>query len=346
MIAARHPAVLAAVVTGAVVAGALVQLGAALGVGLAADYHLRAERENDAGRVVAAVARGDCTTVAAAYRAATTGLVFPRRRPPISDKVTRAATDCRDLARVDALAASGRRAEALAGYLRFRSDHRLSLLYRHVPDRLGAVLRAGRPTPDTETCGLLAELVARDDRPAPKDAMPDLLASCGELLAAASREAADREWNWATVLLRAVRQGYRDSPEASRVEATEAALLVRVREGPAIRSIRPPLRVDGSAAGRGRVQIVYKNHTRGTMTFAISGRVGGRVIEVPACDTCPELGGDADCTEQGDMAVVTLPAGTYRVWISIDFSGQSDEWVKTWRLKTGAYADCIATWKS
>jgi hypothetical protein len=343
MLSARAAVALAVGVAGAVVVGAGVQVGAAVGSGVLADHRLREAREDDAARVVAATARDDCPAAVAAYRAATTGPALPWRRPPIPEDVTRAATDCRDLARLDALAAAGRRAEALRGYLEFRGDHGRSPLYRYVPDRIGNVLRAGRLAPDTKTCGLAAELVARDDWPAPADTMPGLLASCGELLAAASRDDFDKERNWAAVLLRALRRYYGGSPEASRTEATEAALLMR--ESARTLDLQPPWRVRGGSAGSGRVQVVYMNYTRGTMTFAISGRGGGRVVEVPACADCPRLDEGDDCTRKGNTTVVTLPAGTYRVWVTIEYPGRSYEWRATWRLKTGAYADCLADWK-
>jgi hypothetical protein len=323
----------------AVVTAVVVQASAAAGAGVLTDRYLRTAREDDAARVVAAVARDDCPAAAAAYRAATTGPALPWRRPPIAADVTRAANDCRDLARVDALAASGRRAEALGGYLEFRRVHRFSPLYARVPDRLGKVLRTGRLTPDRETCVLLAQLVAPGDEPASADTMPRLLTTCGEMLAA-SRDKNNRERSLGGTLLRAVRKEFAGSPEAPRAEAAEAALLVLPPAGEF--SIERPWRVRGGSAGPGRVRVVYENHTRGIMTFAISGPGGGRVVELPACGACPKLDEKVgDCTRKGYTAVVTLPAGTYRVWISIREPEWGWDWSGTWRLSAGAYEDCL-----
>jgi hypothetical protein len=340
---ARAVVALAAVVAGAVVAGAVVQVAAAVGSGVLVDHRLRAAREDDAARVVAAMARDDCPAAAAAYRAATTGPALPRRRPPIPEDVTRAAKDCRDLTRLDALADSGRRPEALGGYLEFRRVHRFSPLHDRIPDRIGDVLRPGPLTPDRETCVLLAQMAAPGDVPASADTTPGLLTTRGELLAA-SRDKNDRERDWAAILLLTVRQKYRGTPEAARAEVAEAALLVRDRSGDI--SLERPGRVPGASAGPGRARVVYENHTRGTMTFAISGPGGGRVVEVAPCGACPALDESADCTRKVPTAVVTLPAGTYRVWISIDYSSRHYTWSDTWRLTPGSYEDCLADRKS
>lgn len=323
----------------AVLAGAVFQVAAALGTGVLADLSLRAAREDDAARVVAAAARGDCATAAAAYRSATTGPVLPGRRPEVADDATRAARDCRDLARVDALAAAGRRAEALAGYLEFRRVHRFSPLYGHVPERAGNLLRAGKVTPDPETCVLLAQIVAPGDTPATPDTMPRLLTTCGGLLMA-SRDKNNRERSWGGLLLSTVRQEYADSPEAPRAEAMEAAFLTGEMRGQY--TVDGPLRVPGGSAGPGQVRVVYENHTPGILTFAISGPGGGRVIELAGCSACPKVAEDADCTRKGHTAVVTLPAGTYRVWISIREPEWGWDWSGTWRLRAGVYQDCLA----
>jgi hypothetical protein len=313
---------------------------AALGVaGVLADRQLRAAREDDAARVLAAVGSGDCATVAASYRAATTAPALLWRRPPIAADVARAAADCRDLARIDALAVSGRRDEALGRYLEFRRGPRFSPLYEHVPDRIGKVLRAGRLTPDTRTCGLLAQLVAVGEAPAPEDAMPGLLTTCGELLAT-SRDENTTEREWAAVLLTTVRRQYGGWPEAARAEAGEAALLVRKRPGAS--DLPRPRRISGSP-GPGLVRVVYENHTRDAMTFVISGRGGGRVVELVGCRVCPELDDGEYCTGKGNKVVVTLPAGSYRVRMA---SGQGiwvTEWSGTWRLRPGTYASCMGT---
>jgi hypothetical protein len=337
--ARRHRARTAVAVVAAVVAGVAVHVLAAGGTSVVVDRYLRAARADDAAGVLAAAARGDCTTVAAAYRGATAGPVLPLRRPPVAADVTRAAADCRDLARVDALAASGRRDEALNAYLEFRRVHRFSPLYGHVPDRVGKVLRAGRLTPARETCVRLAQVSAPGDVPAPADTMPRLLTTCGELLAA-SRDKNNRERDLGQSLLRTVRREYAGSPEAPRAEALEAALLVQPPD--ARLTIGPPEPVPGGPAGRGWMQVVYQNHTPGIMTLAISGPGGGRVVELPACSTCPELDGNADCTPRGHTAVVTLPAGTYRVWVLLTEPEWGWTWSGTWRLGPGAYGDCLA----
>jgi hypothetical protein len=320
----------------AVAAGiVLILLLATMWAGVQVDERLRAARVDDAGRVLAAVTRGDCATAAAAYHGATTGRMLPgRRRPPVAEDVTRAATDCRDLSRVDAIAAAERQVEALRGYLEFRHTHLFSPLYGRVPDRIGKVLRSGRVVPDPATCRLVAESVRDPDKPPTSaDTLPGLLTTCGEVLAQTGKKIDNDRW-WALDLLSRVRQQYTGSPEARRAEAAQAALLL---ETPGNATPLPkPERV---RAGSGQVRVRYWNHTDAIMTLVLSGPGGRRLIEVPACSDCsaPDDDDDGCAAGKGRAAILTLQPGTYEAWIGI--AGR--EWSGTWRMSGGTYEDCF-----
>jgi hypothetical protein len=309
----RHRLTVAGAVL-AVVTAVVVQASAAAGAGVLTDRYLRTAREDDTGgssrRWRATTARRPRPPTGPPPR----DRHFPGARPPIAADVTRAANDCRDLARVDALAASGRRAEALGGYLEFRRVHRFSPLYARVPDRLGKVLRTGRLTPDRETCVLLAQLVAPGDEPASADTMPRLLTTCGEMLAA-SRDKNNRERNLGA---RCCAPCGRSSPARRRRPARKPRkrLSWSCRRPASFHrtTVARSRRFGRSRAGAGGLR---EPHARDhDVRHLRTGRgTGGGAAGMWRCPKLDEKVGD--CTRKGYTAVVTLPAGTYRVWISI-----------------------------
>lgn len=318
-----------------VAAALIVVLAGAIAVG---DNRLRAAREDDAGRVLAAVQRGDCAAAAAAHDRVMTGTTLPGRRPAVSADVARAAKDCRDLAKIDAVAASGQHVKAIRDYVEFRRVHVFSPLYKQVPFRVADVINAGKLRPDRESCSAVG--LALDEKlPGEVDALPAVLASCAALYAE-SAGPADGDYFAAYSMLETLRKDYSQSAEARRAEALEASL--RVKTGPTSNRVRTPPRVGG---GSKLAEVRYVNHGPGTMVLSMSGPRGGRVVEVKGCADCPRLESRSagSCDNHGAASAdISLPPGTYRVKLEYIDSDGAYAWTGSWKLRAGQYAQCLA----
>jgi hypothetical protein len=319
-----------------VAAALIVVLAGAIALG---DNRLRAAREDDAEEVLAAVQRGDCAAAAAAHDGATTGTTLPGRRPAVSADVGRAAKDCRDLAKIDAVAASGQHVKAIRDYVEFRRVHVFSPLYKQVPHRIRDIVNAGKLGSDRDSCDVVS-LVLGDNLPGKVvDALPALLASCAQLYAETAGPA-DGDYFAAYTMLETLRKEYGQSAEARRAEALEASL--RVKTGPTSNRVRTPPRVGG---GSKLAEVRYVNHGPGTMVLSMSGPRGGRVVEVKGCADCPRLESRSagSCDNHGAASAdISLPPGTYRVKLEYIDSDGAYAWTGSWKLRAGQYAQCLA----
>lgn len=313
---------------------------AVTGVVAVTDLRSRAGRQDDAKRVLAAVASGDCATAAEAFRSASTGLALPGRRPAISADITKAAKDCGALATVDALAASGKSGQALNEYVEFQRTHTFSPLHKAASGRIEDVLGAGKLRADRETCRALHTLAQSDSLPGAADTLPALLTACGQLLAPDPRSRDDDFWQ-GFELLSTVREKYADSPDAEDAERAEAALRVELAGRYSV--LETPSRAGGGAK---LAKVRFLNYGAGTMLLSVSGPGGGRVVQVQGCSGCGPAGDAlsvAKC-ERADApgTTLTLRPGTYRVAVEYTDTRGGYSWPGEWKLRAGSYADCLA----
>jgi hypothetical protein len=300
------------------------------------DAWLRHRRAVDLATVTTAYADADCGTALAAWRDAAQDPALPGRRTPPGAAAERAAAHCQALREADLLRAGGQPERAFAGYLKLRAAAPDSPLTRSViGPRLIAVLDGGSVTARPGLCRDLAgavegRLLAADD------AVPPVLAACGERLA---KNTSEDDRAAAFVLVSTVRRDYPEAADAPRAATVEAALrLSLARRAP--HTATSPFLAAPAASGPASVRFV--NHSPWPVTLTVRGPGGGRVVSLPACPGCGPYVKDisfAQCLGKGPSTALTLPPGRFEMALQYSRAGP-DPSHGYWDLRPGKYQEC------
>jgi hypothetical protein len=304
---------------------------------LGTDAWLRHRRAGHLAAVTSAFADADCGRALEAWRQATQDPAFPGRREAVPAGVDRAVATCRALQDADRLRAAGDAERAFAGYLALRRAAPASPIARTaIGPRLIAVLDGGQVTARPGLCrdllgAVQAGLLADDD------AVPAVMASCGELLATAG---SDADTETAFALVTAVRENYPKAPDAPRAATVEAGMRLAAARDAAPHTATSPFYAAPAASGAASVRFV--NHSPWPVTLSVRGPGGGHVVSLRACSGCGPYVRDisfSQCMGKGASTRLSLQPGRFEMALQYDGDGP-DPSHGYWNLQPGAYEEC------